>query len=343
MNQVRGRLRFHHVAWGLLFYNLAVIVWGAYVRASKSGDGCGTHWPSCGGELVPTTGHIPTWIEYAHRISTSVLVPIIIGLLIWASREFGPKSAHPNRHVIKGMWTVLGFTLLEGAIGAMLVKFGLVANNSSTMRAFVLSTHLASTFLLLAALAVTALWSGGVAPMRWRDLIGSGAGKLGWSLFAALAATMVLGVSGAVTALGDTLYPSTSLMHGIQQDLSPTSHLLIRLRVWHPFIAIAVSVGLLLVAAQAKRENPSPLTNRFALALPIWFAAQLAGGLLNLVMLAPIWMQLIHLLMADIGWLALVGLTASALSARSWEQEQEMPLLKREVASRWPVKYQSTL
>lgn len=343
MNQVRGRVGFHHLAWGLLAYNLVVIVWGAFVRASKSGDGCGTHWPSCGGELVPTTGHIPTWIEYTHRISTSILVPIIIGMLVWAYRAFGSKSLTPNRSVIKGAWTVLGFTLLEGAIGAALVKFGLVANNSSTMRAFVLSTHLASTFLLLAALSLTALWSNGVAPMKWRDLIGRDAGKLGWSLFAALAATMVLGVSGAVTALGDTLYPSTSLMHGLQQDFSPTSHILIRLRVWHPFIAIAVSIGLLYVAARAKRENPSPLTKQFAIVLPIWFAAQLAVGFLNLLLLAPIWMQLIHLLMADIGWLALVGLTAAALGERvGHEQEQETPLRNREVA-RWPVKSQSTL
>lgn len=343
MNPVRGRIRFHHFAWGLLFYNLAVIVWGAFVRASKSGDGCGTHWPSCGGELIPTTNHIPTWIEYAHRISTSILIPLIIGMLVWAYREFGPKSAQPNRSVIKGAWTVLGFTLLEGAIGAMLVKYGLVANNSSTMRAFVLSTHLASTFLLLSALAVTALWGSGVAPMKWRDLIGRDAGKLGWSLFAALAATMLLGVSGSVTALGDTLYPSTSLMHGLQQDFSPSAHILIRLRVWHPFIAIAVSIGLLFVAAYAKRENPSPLTKQFAIVLPLWFAAQLGVGLLNLLLLAPIWMQLIHLVMADIGWLALVGLTAAALGQRLGQtQEQEMPLLKREV-TRWPVKSQSTL
>ena len=54
-------------AWGLLAYNVAVILWGAVVRATSSGAGCGDHWPLCNGVVLQSNPRLATLIELAHR------------------------------------------------------------------------------------------------------------------------------------------------------------------------------------------------------------------------------------------------------------------------------------
>src|SRR5436305_13265940 len=130
-----ARVRFHHYAWGLLGYNLAVILGGAFVRASISGDGCGPHWPSCNGELIPHTGRIATLIEFSHRISTGLLVPLILGLVVWAFLAF------PERHPARaGALLALSLTFVEALIGAVLAKNHFVARDQSVYRAIGMPT-----------------------------------------------------------------------------------------------------------------------------------------------------------------------------------------------------------
>ena len=40
------------------------------------------------------------------------------------------------------------------------------------------------------------------------------------------------------------------------------------------------------------------------------FILQLGAGVINLVLLAPVWMQVVHLLLADLVWITLVLLAA---------------------------------
>src|SRR5262245_54127588 len=93
--RVMARTGFSRYAWGLLGYNLGVILGGAYVRASISGDGCGRHWPDCNGQLIPHHGRVETLIEFCHRASSGLLVPLILLLVFWAFRAF-PRR-HPAR------------------------------------------------------------------------------------------------------------------------------------------------------------------------------------------------------------------------------------------------------
>src|SRR5690606_3091366 len=133
-------------------------------------------------------------------------------------------------------WTVV-FMLLEAGVGAGLVLFELVADNATMARALFMAVHLANTFVLVAWLTLTAWWlSGGPVPSL-------SAAPSRTAILALLAAgLMLVGVSGAVAALGDTLFPARSLRDALAADLSATSHLLIRLRIWHPALAIAVAV-----------------------------------------------------------------------------------------------------
>jgi heme A synthase len=296
--------RFARYAWLVVAVNLFVIVWGAYVRASFSGDGCGSHWPLCNGEVIPTTGLLKTLIELTHRLTSGAALLLVVWM-VWQTRLF------PRGHrVRRGAFWSLVFILLEALIGAALVKFELVAGNASIARAFVMSIHLVNTFLLLAALSLTAWWAMGGERVRVR-----GQGKVGIIFALGLLGTLLIAVSGAVAALGDTLFPASSLAQGIRQDFSAAAHFLVRLRVLHPLFAVAI--GCYAVAASSYVNTflrPGQRTKRLTNILTALFIVQLGAGVLNLSLLAPVWLQLTHLLLADLFWITLVLTSASALA-----------------------------
>ncbi len=297
--------RFAKYAWGVLAFNLAVIMWGAYVRASSSGAGCGSHWPLCNGEVIPRAPTIKTLIEFSHRLTSGLALLMTVGLLVWAFRAFAKK--HPAR-----MYAALSmfFMLMEAAIGAGLVLFEYVAENKSIARAFWMSGHLINTFLMLATLTLTA-WTASVEEQTQPELKQK---SLKWIFVTAFVGTLILGISGAVTALGGTLFPVVSLAEGLKQDLSPTSHVLIRLRFYHPFIATGVGALLILTAAMARRGGD--WGQKLSTSLIALVLIQLGAGLVNLLLHAPIWLQVIHLLLSDLVWIALVLLAFTTVKEK---------------------------
>jgi heme A synthase len=301
------RAPFVRFAWVTLLFTVAVVLWGAYVRATGSGAGCGAHWPLCNGEVVPRAPRLETLIELTHRLTSGLSLALVLALGAWAWRLF-PPAHRVRRAAIASAFLILS----EALIGAGLVLFGLVADNRSEVRSVVLALHLTNTFLLLAALALTARLAShpDPVPAPWRR-----AALFGWSL-AALAAVLVVGVTGAITALGDTLFPAASLAHGLEQDLSPGAHLLVRLRVYHPLVAILTSVALAVFAQRQQRRFPAAL-GRIPGLLTGVIALQLLAGAGNVFLLAPVWLQLVHLALADAIWIALVVLTAAALDAEA--------------------------
>lgn len=301
--------RFANYAWGTLAFNIFVILAGAYVRATKSGAGCGNHWPLCDGQVIPRSPQLTTLIEFSHRLTSGIALLLVIGLVIWAFRAY----ARGNR-VRRAAGASLILIILEALIGAGLVRFELVAQNESALRAVIISLHLANTFLLLGALALTAWWASGHDPIEL-----GGPGPRAWLLGAGIVGVILIGVSGAIVALGDTLFPSRSLTAGLQQDLDTTAHFLIRLRVVHPIIAIAVGIYLIILAAYFGLPHPS--LKRPAQILIALVIIQLLAGGVNVMLLAPIWMQMAHLLLADLTWVALVTFTASALTRQNTPQQ----------------------
>ncbi len=300
--------RFAIYAWIVVAWNLVVIMWGAFVRATGSGAGCGSHWPLCNGEIVPHAPQVETLIELTHRATSGIALLMLIALVVWARRRF------PAKHLVRrAAYASAVFMILEALIGAGLVLFRLVADNDSIARAVYLSVHLVNTFLLVGALTVTAWWAMGES----KRIEVKKQKELAWMFGACLAGTLLLGVSGAVAALGDTLFPARSLAHGFEQDFAPAAHFLVRLRIFHPAIAIAVGAGLIAAATIVARVRPQTETKRLASLLISLVLSQLALGALNVWLLAPIPMQLIHLFLADLLWMALVVLAASALGERS--------------------------
>jgi heme a synthase len=299
----RGFTRF---AWAVLAYNLPVILWGAYVRVSFSGDGCGANWPTCNGQVLPGQMTTPTLIEFTHRMMTSLDVVVVLVLCAWAFRVF------PKRHAVR-RYTVLSlmFLFIEALLGAGLVLFRHVARDASAGRGWYLSAHLVNTMLLLAVLTATA-WLATTATVQFR------LARIPRVLWGALAVTVAVSITGAIAALGDTLFPSASLAEGLRRDFSSASSLLLRLRLVHPVIAILGAAYLIWAAAGIVRGKPEGDPFRAAGARVITLVLmQVALGAVNLSLLAPVWMQLIHLLIADIVWVSVVVLALQAAKSVS--------------------------
>jgi len=287
-------------AWFVVGYNVLVIIWGALVRATKSGAGCGNHWPLCNGQVVPLSPRVDTIIEFTHRMMTGGSIFVVLGLFVWIFRATAKGWAARTAIVAS---TVL--LMNEAVLGALLVKLGYVTGNQSTGRVVVLSIHLGNTLLLLAALTLSAVLTG--TGQLTREL--KTWGKKSFATIMGLVLTIVVGVSGSLAALGDTLFPASSLRTAMAQDLSSSSPLLLRLRGVHPLSVAVASVIVILMVAQGRRIGARQAGN-FVLAL---LGAQIVLGLLDVVLLAPIWMQIMHLLGADLYWIALVVLSAKLL------------------------------
>ncbi len=307
--EVAVQRRYVQFAWSVLVYTILVILWGAYVRASSSGAGCGQHWPLCNGRVIPQATQVQTLVEFSHRMTSGISVVLTVALLVWARRIFPP--GHLAR---RGATLTLIFLVIESLLGAGLVLFDLVGHNTSVARVTASGIHLVNTLLLVGVITLTAWWAGGGRAIRLR-----GQGAVGWMLGIGVLAVLALGATGAMTALSDTLFPSESLSAGIAQDFNPTAHFLERLRFWHPTLAIATGVYLLVISQILSQQRPSEGTRLGATLLLLLFLAQLGVGAINLFMLTPITLQIIHLLLADLVWVALVLLSAATLSGAAPE------------------------
>jgi len=237
----------------------------------------------------------------------------VIILAIWAFRIF--KKGHPVR---LGATLSVTFMLTEALLGASLVLFQWVAYNESVARVYAVSAHLINTFLLLAALALTAWGASGGKAVRMKPMR-----PVSWAVAGGMLLVVFLGVSGAITALGDTLFPAGSLAAGIAQDFEATAHFLVRLRVYHPLIAIGSGVYLLILARYISENPPSAQAKKLGQLLLIVFLAQLVVGGTNLILLVPVWTQMIHLAVADSLWIVLVLLLASLQGVSVAERELE--------------------
>ncbi len=286
-------------SWLVVGYNVLVILWGAVVRATGSGNGCGDHWPLCGGTVVQHWRTIASVIEFAHRASSGLAGIAAVALVVWTWR------GAPRRHLARVFAaTAMLLTLNEGLLGALLVVLHHTATDQSPMRAFWLSLHLTNTLLLLAALALTAHFLGRDAGrmrggVEWRYPL---LGLIG------LGSTLLVGVIGSLAALGDTLYPAHSLAEAFAQDFSPHANWLLHVRWLHPTLSVVAAGWIVFLVAHSRTAVPA--TRTLGLAVVALVAWQMVLGVADVLLLAPTWLQVTHLLGADLLWIALVVLAA---------------------------------
>jgi cytochrome c oxidase assembly protein subunit 15 len=287
---------FERFAWVVLAYAILVIVWGAVVRATGSGAGCGRHWPLCNGEVIPLAPRIATIIEFGHRVSSGLILALSLALVAAAVRTF-PRG-HPARRAA-GLAFV--FVIVEAAIGAGIVLLQLVEHNASALRAGYVALHLVNTMFLTGALIATA-WSAQPRATGWPE-----ERRQRWSrwLSVGLVAILLVAAAGAVVALGDTLFPQATLAAGLAADFDPASHALTRLRIWHPVLAVATSAYLIAVVSWSDALEVPALRQPARLVIAL-IAGQVVLGAINLLALAPLTLQMAHLLVSNVLWVVLV-------------------------------------
>lgn len=307
-----GLVRF---SWTVLAYTVLVILFGAFVRAGLHGDGCGANWPGCNGSLIPAGTSASEMIEFGHRGSTVILGLLVAALVVWTRKVF--SKGHPARRTVG--W-VVGLTVAEAAVGAGLVRFQWVAQDQSYERIFVMGFHLVSTFVLLAAFALLAHYAAGGGRPRFQRQ-----GSISWALGLSLVGMLILGITGAISALGDTIFPVQSLAEGLQRDISATSHPAERLRMFHPLIATSVGLFILFAVGYVAKHRPDAWTKKVARFVFGGYIAQMIVGIVNLSLLAPIALQIVHLAVADFVWIGLVLLSVSALADAKLESLVAVP------------------
>jgi heme A synthase len=307
--------KFAKYAWFVVGYNVVVILWGVFLRASKSGDGCGQHWLTCNGEVIPTAPQFKTIIEFSHRITSSLAGIFIIVLFFWALFVWKTNKSELKTRILSTSFASLVFVVFEGILGAGLVLTGNTAETLTPMRPIWTAAHLINTLILLAFVTLTAWFASGGkrisfnAPKKTLFLLGFG-----------IFGIFLIGISGSIAALSSMLFPSASLAESIAKDFAENSHYLLKLRISHPILSISIGFFLVWLANYFKMRSANDLwTNRFANILIIIVGLQFLSGFITLISLAPIVMQLTHLFLADAVWISFVLLAANVLGDKALE------------------------
>ena len=300
--------KFKNFAIFTVIYNIFVIVWGAFVRATGSGAGCGRHWPLCNGEVIPMAPSIHTQIEFFHRLTSGLSLPLVLWISYRGFKSFPRQSAGKKFSVIAGVSIIV-----EALIGAGLVLFELVSHNQSLKRTISMALHFSNTLVLIASLVLLICFTlrGSHHQYSWKF------NPLRKQILAFTALFAALGMAGAITALGDTLFPARSLTQGLQADWDVASHFLVRLRVIHPILAALFALSFSPWAHSLMNQYHSEeIYRRGKLAITL-LVVNIFLGLLNLYWLAPIGLQLIHLLFGVLVWIAFILFVESVLSHKS--------------------------
>ena len=298
------RIRIFTVAaWATLGFTVLVILGGMVVRATGSGDGCGESWPKCGDQFIPPNPTVETLIEFSHRVSSFAVglgVAALVVLALWW---------YPKRHLVRKAAVLSGVILIvEALLGAALVIFGWVDDDVSLGRTIVVPLHLANTFFLLGALTLTAWWgSGRPVPSRsWRS------SSFGWVMGGAVI-IVVLGATGALNALADTIFPSDTVGGDLADKFGPTAPMLSRLRIIHPIVAVIGGMAVAWIATSRSRAGSA--TTRIAASGVTWVVlSQMFIGIANIFFLTPLVLQITHLLVADLLWIVYVVFGASLMA-----------------------------
>jgi heme a synthase len=303
------RLPFGLVARGVTLWTILVVLLGAVVRISGSGAGCGQHWPTCNGEVVHLPKRLETWIELSHRTTSGL---DFIGVLGLAALGFTLRPRHPAR---VAAFLALGMIIAEVAIGARLVLLNLVGSNMSFDRVVVMPAHLVTTSLLIGALAAASYFGGETRLRRDASLRSDAAKSLKAALMWVISAgvfLLLVSMTGAITALGDTVYPvrGQGALEHLHNDQVASAHLLGKLRVVHPLLALLGVAGLWVAGARAREASQALPIQRLGGALYLGGGLALLIGVSNIWLGAPGYVQVIHLAMACMLWLAVVVLAA---------------------------------
>jgi protoheme IX farnesyltransferase len=313
--------------------SLLVMLFGAFVRASLSGDGCGTSWPFCnGGSLLPDTSVLKSVIEFTHRATSGLLLLCLAGLYVAARRVF------PARHDVRSglLWAVVA-CVVSAFIGMLLVRFGWVVFDRSLGRAITMPIHLVNNLVLLAGLVWAQHRAAGGAISKWK-----GQGPLGQAFTMSVISVFLLCMTGALSAMGKTAFAvekamTNNLTERIQMHIGEGAHWILRGGALHPLLATSFGIMLVLCVNLMMTRRPEPGVKKWGQYTIGIFLVQMAFGLVNLIVSAPWMMQLGHLLLALLNWMALIMTGVYALRVTASDSAVVSPVETSVAASPRPA------
>lgn len=281
---------FVYLVFATALLTLGLIVFGAVVRVTDSGLGCGSSWPLCDGAIVPPLDNLTAWIEWLHR-----LFAVLIGLLGLATLIVAIR-AYRNRNRLALNATVVAAVLffVQSMLGALVVVLDLPPT--------AVTLHLGTAMLLLAALLIA-----GVAAVHrpeqrtMRDNF-----TLLVYLTAALAFVIILTgalVRGAGASLACTDWP---LCNGSLIPLDQGQGALIH---WlHRVAVLGLGITLALLVWQAWRSRVAGLARNLAAAAAVVYLMQAGVGAMYVISAAAPWTGAAHVGLAALTWALLVAL-----------------------------------
>lgn len=298
----RGLSRY---AWILVYYTLLVIIWGAWVRISHSGDGCGKSWPLCEGALFPQSAESKTWIEYFHRL-TSGFYGIVVAHLFYLVLKHFPQNSLQRLLAL----STLILMFIEAALGAALVLKGLVGINATLFRLSVMTLHQVNSLLLVGSTVALACVMSHASIFKWEL-------KKLFLHRGLLVLFIMIPATGAWAALSNTLFPSVDLLKGLADDFNSHGPWILKLRIIHPLIASAFCIYWASFFWEKSEQSQNEKMKKSSLFLSVFFIAALLFGVLTLLSLSPIWMKLVHLTLAQLLWIALMNYVMTSLLSTS--------------------------
>ncbi|MBL8160728.1 MAG: COX15/CtaA family protein [Anaerolineae bacterium] len=279
---------------------LGLIVFGAVVRVTDSGLGCGNHWPLCNGTVIPPLDNLTAWIEWLHR-----LFAILIGLLGIATLVVAIRAYRARNRVVLGTTIIAALLFaLQSTLGAIVVVFDL----PPTM----VTLHLGTAMLLLGSLLLAAVFA------TYQPLEHYKADRVTSLAYVTAALSLVIILTGAlVRGSGATLacidWP---LCNG---EIIPTNQgQLAVIHMTHRFAVLAFGIALCLLVYFVYRDRRNPRVRLLAVIALLTYLTQSAVGALFVVTgAAPIW-GAAHVGLAASAWAVLV-----VLSAVEWMNSRE--------------------
>ena len=248
MNSLR---RYSYAAF---FVACAHLVFGAIVRISGSGMGCGDHWPRCYGYWFPPLSRPDLIIEVSHRYLASLLLLSLVALLAAAWRRRDQPGVGGPGGVLRGAALAVALGLSAALLGAMTVKLG---NAPLATLA-----HWTVAMSLVASVVATVIRAGGLGGTSARD--GGVSMRTKRAAFAGAALALVAVVMGGLTAK----YPGAAVacpsfpLCGTNPDVQGAA---VHVQLTHRIIAVLLVLHLFGVVMALRKRQESPLLRRVAM------------------------------------------------------------------------------
>ena len=254
---------FRRLTTASLVATIVLIAIGGLVRATKSGLGCGTDWPDCGGRLLPALETRAEIIEFSHRFTAA-----IVGFLILALAVVAIRRLRDERRIVVASVAALVLVVFQALLGAAVVK--------AELERLVVVAHLVAAMSLLALL----VYITGMVAARTRGLTGATDASLSRRIGLAGIGVLALLVVGSLASTRD-IGPSWPLVDGeLVPDLGVETF---ALHWFHRVLAGLVGIAVFWVAwTVVKRRAEMPGAARYAHAAAGLFGFEIFVGALNL-------------------------------------------------------------